>query len=751
MIQGFHRGVLIGYRVAFNSELGYKLTTQSADFRKRKGVRQRRFLTFGRNMNFKSVFGFLALVFCAGFAQASITSFSPAYGSAGETITIQGSGFVFPPGTNIVKFGGVTSPHTFAGSSSSLQATVPSGISIGTVVQISVSINNGPFEENPNDFTIIGTGPYVASFDPVSGNTGTLVKINGAHLVGSSSSSQIKVWFNGVLAPNYSGQLDSVLTYYVPAGVTTGPVTVGRVGVGTNTSTALFYITPAVTNFSPSFGRAGTNIVIRGRNFTNATGVFFNGVGQFSFTVNSANQITTTVPPNATTGRIYVQTPATNYTTSTSNFVVQPLITSFTPNFGRPNTNVTIFGENLWGATNVAFGGVRVGQPTGVTYGQLTTKVPNGATNSLITVMTTNGSFTSSQMFYLPPVISSFTPTNGPEGTVVRIVGSNFLGATAVSFNGMPAQEFTVTNNGILGATVPAGVVTGPIFVTTPFGTTNSGSLLFYAPPIINSFNPTHGLPGTNVTIFGTNFSGVTAVKFNGTNAPFTVQTNGTITTVVPTNAVTGPISLTAPAGTTVSASSFILDYASDIGVTVTAPASVLLGNNFTYVLTITNRSPLSAPGVMLTNLLPGDVSLKSVSKTQGTLVTGGNPITGSLGTIPAFSKATVTLTVTPQATGVIWNTATVASDFIDPDLSNNSSSISTTIYVVPVLGIQASTTQIQLSWSVNLSDYVLQSSADLGDTNSWSEVLTPPEFIGDQKVVTEPIGAGTRFYRLKR
>src|SRR5205823_5050288 len=42
-----------------------------------------------------------------------------------------------------------------------------------------------------------------------------------------------------------------------------------------------------------------------------------------------------------------------------------------------------------------------------------------------------------------PPTITSFTPTSGPLGTIVTISGTNFTGATAVTFNGV-SSSFTV-------------------------------------------------------------------------------------------------------------------------------------------------------------------------------------------------------------------------------------------------------------------------------------------------------------------
>ncbi|HLP78766.1 MAG TPA: IPT/TIG domain-containing protein, partial [Candidatus Paceibacterota bacterium] len=250
-------------------------------------------------MNFKSVFGFLAAVFFSELAQgATIDSVSPAYGSAGETIILQGSGFVFPPGTNIVKFGSYYAPFTHAGLTTSLQVTVPSA-PVGSVVRISVSTDGVNYTENPTDFTIIGSGPYVASLNPNSGGVGTSVSITGKHFVGVSQQKDIRVWFNGIPA-TITSYADLLLKATAPAGVTTGPITVGRVGAGTNTSTVLFYVTPAVTNFSPAFGRAGTNVTIRGINLGGATNVYFNGLSA-PIISNTMNEVVTIVPANATT------------------------------------------------------------------------------------------------------------------------------------------------------------------------------------------------------------------------------------------------------------------------------------------------------------------------------------------------------------------------------------------------------------------------------------------------------------------
>jgi hypothetical protein len=48
--------------------------------------------------------------------------------------------------------------------------------------------------------------------------------------------------------------------------------------------------------------------------------------------------------------------------------------------------------------------------------------------------------------------------------------GNYLLGATSVSFDGVPAQYIGVTSIQSVWATVPAGAATGPVTVTTPIG-----------------------------------------------------------------------------------------------------------------------------------------------------------------------------------------------------------------------------------------------------------------------------------------
>jgi hypothetical protein len=147
------------------------------------------------------------------------------------------------------------------------------------------------------------------------------------------------------------------------------------------------------------------------------------------------------------------------------------------------------------------------------------------------------------------PIINSFTPTSGGNGTSITITGTNLTGATAVNFGGIAASSFTVNSATSITAVVGTGA-SGNVSVTTPGGTASIAGFAFIPPPTITSFGPSSGAIGTSITITGTNFTGATAVNFGGVSASsFTVNSATTITAVVGTGA-SGNVNVTTPGGT---------------------------------------------------------------------------------------------------------------------------------------------------------------------------------------------------------
>ena len=143
--------------------------------------------------------------------------------------------------------------------------------------------------------------------------------------------------------------------------------------------------------------------------------------------------------------------------------------------WGKASATIQFLGQGFTGTTAVSFNGVPA-TFTVVSDTFLTAKVPTGATSGKVTVKTPSGTLTSSQVFKVVPVITSFTPSSGSIGAKVTITGSGFGGATKVTFGGAAATNYTVNSGTQITAFVPNAGKTGSIAVTTPGGTAGKGT-----------------------------------------------------------------------------------------------------------------------------------------------------------------------------------------------------------------------------------------------------------------------------------
>jgi IPT/TIG domain len=276
-------------------------------------------------------------------------------------------------------------------------------------------------------------------------------------------------------------------------------------------------------------------------------------------------------------------------------YAVAPTITSFSPGGGPVGCVVTITGTNFNNpnVTAVTFNGTAAASFRIDSGTSISAVVNTGTTDGPIAVTNASGSDSFGSFDVAPPAtscptITSFTPTSGLAGTSVVITGTNFTGATAVTFNNVTATTFTVNSATQITATVPATATTGPIRVTAPGGTGSSLTSFTVPPPTITSFTPTFGATGTSVKITGTNFTGATAVTFNNVTATFSVNSATQITATVPSTATTGPIKVTTPAGSATSTTNFTVSKTHSRSITLKlkksgkASGSVSVSDGFT-------------------------------------------------------------------------------------------------------------------------------------------------------------------------
>ncbi|MEI9921894.1 MAG: gliding motility-associated C-terminal domain-containing protein [Bacteroidota bacterium] len=206
-----------------------------------------------------------------------------------------------------------------------------------------------------------------------------------------------------------------------------------------------------LSSVSPTSGPVGTTVIINGTNFGTRPDdiqILFNN-RPATITAITPTQITTFVPPTATTGFLTVKYKCfpTLYAPGTGTFTVgtssSPTITSFNPTSGETGTTVTINGTNFSttpGNNIVKFNGTTA-VVTASTATSITTTVPAGATTGLITVTVGGLTATSATNFVVNGAISI---TAQPVGETVCQGETVFLFVTAAGANNLTFQwEFS--------------------------------------------------------------------------------------------------------------------------------------------------------------------------------------------------------------------------------------------------------------------------------------------------------------------
>ena len=207
------------------------------------------------------------------------------------------------------------------------------------------------------------------------------------------------------------------------------------------------------------------------------------------------------------TGTGFALSPEAN---TTVNFLLAGVVVA-------PATEVTIISDTELWATAPALG-------TGLSYNVRVDNLQGTGTASTATFTAVTGPGTCG------PTITSFAPTCGTSGTVVKITGTNLLDPTQagglVEFSPFTAGngvDAAVTNPDIsdtktLQVTVPTGAADGPISVTTFAGSEVFSSTAFAAPP--PDCVPVGGTTHARSVSFKIKSSGAASGKVSSTEDP---------------------------------------------------------------------------------------------------------------------------------------------------------------------------------------------------------------------------------------
>jgi len=172
--------------------------------------------------------------------------------------------------------------------------------------------------------------------------------------------------------------------------------------------------------------------------------------------------------------------------------------------------------------------------------------------------------------------------------------------------------------------------------------------------PTVTNVSPTSGAVGTSVTITGTNFTGVTAVRFanNVAATSFTVNSDTQLTVAVPTGAVTGPISITKTNCADARTATFVVPGTGCPAVTGINPTSGVAGTR--VAITGTNLSQVT--GVKFANNVTATFTANSDILLTATVPTGAvtGPITVSRADCSDVQTGAFTINTGPQTELVV-------------------------------------------------------------------------------------------------
>ena len=141
----------------------------------------------------------------------------------------------------------------------------------------------------------VNPSPFILSFNPVLGGTGTSVTITGNNFTGVTA-----VSFGGVPAASYVVNSSTSITAIVGTGGSGIVAVTNNYGTGTKAA-FVFGNPPVISSISPAFAPIGASITITGNNFSPvaANNIIFFGEVKAIVTAASVTSLTATVPLSA--------------------------------------------------------------------------------------------------------------------------------------------------------------------------------------------------------------------------------------------------------------------------------------------------------------------------------------------------------------------------------------------------------------------------------------------------------------------
>ena len=294
-------------------------------------------------------------------------------------------------------------------------------------------------------------------------------------LTGDNFSRVNTVRFGNIPASSFSIESNTRLRAIVPVQAAgTVSVTVASPEGQSNAVDFTYTTLPAIANIAPNkvSTLGGASVVITGSSFVDVMGVSFDGQDATSFTVDSATQITATVPAATDEGdvTVTVSTVVGPSNAADLTYAAPPSVNALNPGSALTagGASITLTGTNFMETTSVSLGDKAATSFTVNSDTRITAVVPAAPKGTVeLKVTSPYGSSAPVQFTYtvIPaPILISLSPNEGPAkgGTSFTLTGENLADATSVSFGGEDVA-FTQDSDTQLTASSPAGTGTAEI------------------------------------------------------------------------------------------------------------------------------------------------------------------------------------------------------------------------------------------------------------------------------------------------
>ena len=352
----------------------------------------------------------------------AITALKPGNAAPGDKITVSGSGFL---SARILLVGSSQARFTVI-DDQTLQFIMPQTALGGRVLVASLS--NKAISQDSITPVLSGNGPQVASITPATVHPGDSIMIKGSYLGGTTN------LLLGKTQTEFSIQDDSLVLTKAPN--TPGTFffvvesVVGTTGTKQSVTIVLPPTPPQIVSLSPASAPRGGQVTLAGVGLTAISSLTINGSPAL-FSIQDDSRVAFTVPDNATTGAIRVET-KDGLSAVSENFQVE--IPNPRPWFdanlvlqGQPGDQLIVRGGGFDQARQILVGGV----PASFTLrgaSEMEVRIPNQSQSGPITLVTDTDTVTSEHSIIVripglpPPPAPVLNFTSNTEGSAPQFV-----------------------------------------------------------------------------------------------------------------------------------------------------------------------------------------------------------------------------------------------------------------------------------------------------------------------------------------